>query len=291
MTLREQVASAPWWAKIVAKVILSRLPINASTWQSLGLFRHGAMDDDDYARGVFNSHWKRCGRPDLRGATVLELGPGDSVASAVIAAAHGARCILVDTGAFAAEATEVYHRLAARLRAEGLDPPDLSDADSVAGVLAACGADYLTEGLQSLRRIATGSVTMVFSQAVLEHVRRSEFTETIHELVRVLSPAGLASHRVDLRDHLGGGLDNLRIRSRFWETEFLARSGFYTNRLSFTEMVDVFRMTHGFVEPRIASTWNEPPISRRSMALEFRDRPDDDLLIASFDVVLGHRPA
>ena len=51
----------PWWAKIGAKVVLSRLPLNARTWQRLGLFSPGGMADADYARRVFESHLEAAG--------------------------------------------------------------------------------------------------------------------------------------------------------------------------------------------------------------------------------------
>lgn len=31
----------PWWAKIVAKIVLARTPITKSYWKKLGLFVHG----------------------------------------------------------------------------------------------------------------------------------------------------------------------------------------------------------------------------------------------------------
>jgi SAM-dependent methyltransferase len=289
LDLRGRVATAPWWAKIAGKLILARLPVAAGTWQRLGLFRHGAMDDDDYALQVFRSHWKRCGRPDLRGGVVLELGPGDSIATAVIARAHGARAVLVDSGAFAVGDVRVYRRLADRLRAEGQDAPDLSVAATKEEVLRLCDAEYLTEGIASLGRIADATVDMVFSQAVLEHVRRDEFESTLKELARVLTPNGHSSHRVDLRDHLGGGLDNLRFSRAVWESPIFARGGFYTNRLSYSEVLEGFSRTHDDVETRVLQSWESPPLDRRQIAQELRHRTDDDLMVAGFDV-LAKRP-
>ena len=284
--LRHRFAVAPWWAKIAAKLLLARIPLQSSTWQRIGLFRHGSMDDESYAVSVFRSHWKRSGLPELAGAVILELGPGDSIATAVIARASGASVILVDSGDFAVQDVETYQRLADRLRAEGLDPPDLSAAKSRADILRLCEAEYLTAGLESLRTIASGTVDLVFSQAVLEHVRRKEFSTTMHELNRILKPNGLASHRVDLRDHLGGGLDNLRFGERVWESRFFARSGFYTNRLAYSEMLAAFASSHEVISTRITQEWESPPIKRRHMASEFRGRVEPDLLVAGFDVLL-----
>ena len=276
----------PWWAKVGAKLFLAHIPVQPGTWQSLGLFRHGAMDDAAYSVGVFRSHVKRSGLSSLEGVQVLELGPGNSIATAVIAAAHGCTSTLVDAGDFASRDIGFYQRLAESLRAEGLRPPDLTDADSVGDVLEICGARYLTNGLNGLVSVASSSIDLVFSQAVLEHVRSAEFKATMTELNRILSPAGVSSHRVDLRDHLGGGLNNLRFAPGLWESRFFAESGFYTNRLSLSEMIAVFEMTHGHVNVIRTDRWESEPIRRRRLSRAFKDRTTEDLRVQGFNVVL-----
>ncbi len=292
-------AAVPWWGKICVKLVLSLLPVPPAAWQRLGLFRHGAMDEPAYADGIFHAHWKRARQPELHGATVLELGPGDSIATAVLAAANGARAVLVDSGAYASHDLSVYRVLAGRLSARGLPAPDLASAQSLVEVLERCGATYLTDGLSSLRDIPAGSIDLVFSQAVLEHIRRHEFEETIAELARVLKSGGAASHRVDLRDHLGGSLNNLRIPARVWESRWFSGAGFYTNRLSCSEMLEVFQKFYASAEHVATLTWERPPLERRKIAREFQNRPDSDMMIGGFDVVLrdpridelGARPA
>src|SRR5882672_391233 len=91
----------PWWGKTGAKIVLSRLPLDYRVWQRVGIFKHGQMDTGAYSLGVFNMHVEFAqltGR--LQGRTLVELGPGDGIATALLAAAHGARAILVDTGAY-----------------------------------------------------------------------------------------------------------------------------------------------------------------------------------------------
>ena len=53
------IRKIPWWLKIVIKIIFSRLPIRYSFWQSIGLFRHGKMDNTDYSIRVFKEHLKK----------------------------------------------------------------------------------------------------------------------------------------------------------------------------------------------------------------------------------------
>lgn len=281
----------PWWGKLLAKLVLSHLPVNYRVWQRLGLFRHGKMDHHAYLVGVFNSHLKRSGFENgIAGKTILELGPGDSVGTALVAASQGARSILLDTGAYAVRNIGFYRSLASELSRLGLNPPDLSGVSSLEGVLKACNAIYLTQGLTSLSEIATGSVDLIFSHAVLEHVRRHEFDQTVRECRRVIVPSGKVSHRVDLEDHLGGGLNNLRFSHRIWESQPFVESGFYTNRLRCSEMINAFRASGFDVELLACNSYPELPISRRALNEEFVNWPDDELMIRGFTVVLNPEP-
>ena len=220
---------------------------------------------------------------------MLELGPGDSVATALIAKAFGARAILVDAGPFARPDISAYRPLANVLREAGLAPPPLDTVTTLDDLLVACDASYLTQGLVDLRVIADESVDLVFSQAVLEHVRKHEFAATQQALARILKPGGVCSHRVDLRDHLGGGLNNLRFSERIWESPFFASAGFYTNRIGFDGMLKVFEQAGFEVEVTEIRRWDALPIDRRRLAGEFRHIADEVLTVSGFDVVLRRR--
>ncbi len=57
---------------------------------------------------------------------------------------------------------------------KGLLPPDMSGCTTIQDILSICNVTYLTEGLTSLIQIESDSVDLVFSQAVLEHIRGEE---------------------------------------------------------------------------------------------------------------------
>jgi predicted SAM-dependent methyltransferase len=255
------------------------------------MFSHGAMDRPDYALGVFKSHYDRTffarkGR-DFVG---LEIGPGDSIASAIIARAHGAdRCVLVDAGAYATKDLEPYRQVAKLLSDRGLEAPRLDGAASLREVLALCRGEYLTDGLTSLRDVPSASVDFIWSHAVLEHIRVDEFLPTMRELRRIVRSDGVCSHRVDLQDHLGGQLNNMRIPSHLWERDWMARSGFYTNRIRMRQMVGLFEEAGFAVDVPWTAEWSRIPTARSSMAREFHNLSDADLLVYAFDAVL--RPA
>lgn len=275
----------PWWAKIGGKLVLSRLPFRYQVWQVLGLFRHGKMDNTAYAIKVFTSHVEQVGNlSDLQGKVILEVGPGDSIATAIVASAYGARAILVDVGNFAKPELAFYRRLAEQLRSENLNPPDISQCESVDAILHACNAQYLTNGTQSLANVAENSVDIMFSQAVLEHVRKGEFSTFFQHCRRVIKPSGGASHVVDLKDHLGGSLNNLRFSEKLWESDFFSSSGFYTNRIQFEEMVSLVKQTGFEVNVVHVKRWDELPLSRNRMAEPFCDLSENELNVSGFSI-------
>ncbi|MCH7928982.1 MAG: methyltransferase domain-containing protein [Proteobacteria bacterium] len=277
-----------WRLKILAKIILSRLPFGYAFWKRLTLFEHGRMDDPAYAMNVFKRHFSRCEK-SLRsdGFVGLELGPGDSLSSALIFRAFGAsKVFLVDTGDFAGRDMESYCELAQHLRRVGYPAPSDDALGNVGRLLEACGAEYLTQGLDSLRSIADNSVDFIWSQAVLEHIRKRDFVDTLSELRRIMRKDGICSHRIDLRDHLDFALNNLRFKESLWETEFLSGSGFYTNRIRYGEMLDLFNEAGFRVVVCDVDYWSELPTPRKRMAEPFRSCPDSDLLVKGFDVML-----
>jgi SAM-dependent methyltransferase len=278
----------PWWAKLVAKIVLSRLPFDYRRWAALGLFKHGGMADPEYALDVFRAHFDRAEFPAKRhGFTCLELGPGDSLASAPIAYAFGAVCCyLVDSGDYACRDTAPLQGLLELLASRGKDISDLRDAKDWEDVLSRCNARYLVGGMDALSGIPNGAVDFVWSQAVLEHVRKRDFAKTMQELRRILSPGGCCSHTVDLTDHFNGQLNNLRFSAALWESPLFANSGFYTNRIRFGEMMQIFESA-GFEVVRISiRTWERLPTARRLLDAGFSMLPDKDLLTYGFDVVL-----
>ncbi len=138
----------------------------------------------------------------------------------------------------------------------------------------------------SLKAISDQSVDFIWSQAVLEHIRLHEFEETMNELRRVLRTDGVCSHRVDLKDYLGGGANNLRFGSYLWEADWMTSSGFYTNRIRFKEMMTIFENTGFDAQITNMNKWSEVPISREKLVREFREIDNENLLISGFNVIL-----
>jgi hypothetical protein len=278
-----------WWAKIAAKVVLSRIMPSYQVRQKLGLFRHGAMDRDPLRQirqveQVAGYH-REFGSGSPR--TILELGPGDSVGMALVAKAMGIdTSYLIDVGDFASQDMDVYTRLLACLRDNGYAPPQGIDTSNRDAMLESVGSSYKTVGTRALKEVPDTSVDVVFSTAVLEHVARSEFRHLIEETFRIMRPGAIAHHQIDLMDHLGGALNNLRFSERVWEGSLMSNSGFYTNRLRFSEILDIVKKAgFNFAVTQITS-WPEVPTPKSVLAPPFSTLPDDELKIATFGLLL-----
>jgi SAM-dependent methyltransferase len=277
-----------WSFKIIAKLIIARLPVPYSFWRSLSLFRHGSMDSTDYPIKIFNLHSKRAFPDGLpSNAVILELGPGDSVASALLGYAHGAsKTYLVDVGSFARKDTVFYQTLATDINNKGMQYPDLTAAIYFDDILQASNASYLTNGLSSLRTIPSDSVDFIWSHSVLEHVRMNELSPILSELHRILKPSGLSSHNIDYQDHLAYSLNNLRFPEKLWESDFFAKSGFYTNRVPAIKLHGLLQEAGFKILHEEFGKWPSLPIPRRTLNTDFKKFTDKELCNRTSHVLL-----
>ncbi len=284
MNLRTLKAAVPWPAKIAAKIVLSRLPFGYGLWQKLQLFRHGQMTDLGYAERAFAGHAGLVPATDGRSPVLLELGPGDSLLSVLLGCRLGAvHTWLVDAGKYAVDDAAFYSEAAAALGVPG------GPWATVGEMLSACRGTYLTSGMDSLRSVPTASVDFIWSQAVLEHVRRAEVGATAAELRRVLRPGGRMSHQVDFKDHLGGKLNSLRFSPETWEGRLFSESGFYTNRLRLGEVIQAFEAAGFGVEVRACTRWSSLPTPRSAMDAAFAGMTEEDLLVSDAHLVMQPR--
>ncbi len=245
----------PWYVKIPTKVVLSRLPVSGKVWQKLRLFRAGGMDSDEYARSIFYKHFDASGFSDLANKTILEIGPGNGLL----------------TGKYANEL--------------GAAKTWLIDSEPIAKVEPFPNTVYLTSGLKSFREVPDASVDFLFSNAVLEHIRLKEFLPLVLEMKRVLKPAGIASHQIDFRDHLQYALNNLRFSERVWESDFMAKSGFYTNRIPWAKMRAILE-EYFVVSVKARNVWPSLPTAQNKMSAQFRTMPEQDLMTLDCHAVL-----
>jgi SAM-dependent methyltransferase len=140
--------------------------------------------------------------------------------------------------------------------------------------------------LAALRRLPDQSFDFIFSNGVLQSVRKAELLDTLRELRRLIHPDGCSVHSIDLRDTMGQSLHHLRFSERVWESDWFQSAGFYTNRLRLSEVAQICRRA-GF-EPEFAEVNRFPaiPVPRHKLAEPYRGASDEDLLVATIRVVL-----
>jgi SAM-dependent methyltransferase len=277
---------APWWMKLSAKIILARIPISYSFWQRIGLFRHGHMDRAKYAISIVSRHVRNAGLVNqLSGKVVVELGPGDTISSGVVLHSMGASSYLIDAGTYAKKDVNTYLELVKAMDNTEV-PLEFSQIDSFDSLLEHANISYQTDGLESMKSIPDNSVDFIFSHAVLEHIALDEFLPTMEQCRRILKPSGVISHKIDFKDHLDGGLNNLRFSKNIWESNLFVNSGFYTNRIRFSQMQQLIEQAGFGLEILSTQRWDKVPISRNKLAGEFRNYSDDDLSVNGAEVLL-----
>jgi len=275
------------WIRIIFKIIFSRLPINYYTWKKINLFVHGHMNSPDYAFNVFNHHYSKV-KNDLSNNFVLcEVGPGDSLYSGFIGKCFGSsKAILVDDGTYATKEIKHYENLQKYLINNHQIGNQIDLTGDFDSLLNKNNIEYLSNGLESLKKLKTNSIDFLFSNAVLEHIPINIFVEMQKEIYRIIKPTGIISHTIDLRDHLGGGLNNLRFSNLVWESNLFKNSGFYTNRLRFSQIIKIFEDIGYDIDINIIEKWDNLPIriSRISKDLKLTN---EDLHVSIFDVLLN----
>lgn len=245
----------PWPVKFVTKLALGTAGVDYKRLKRAGLVEFGRMEDAQFASEIFNLHvlaplqeWHIA-----PGGTLLEVGPGDSVASGILGRAAGFSAVeLIDAGGFADLRPAALERLFASLGAESLRLTGTASEAEVLTRLQEVGITYHTQGVRSLRLLAAGSVTYSFSNTVLQHVYRDELCGLVQELGRVHAAGSHTSHSVNFTDHFSGGFVNQSLPAWFMESRLVKRANLYTNRISAAPLLEMFESA-GFAVRRLTT--------------------------------------
>src|SRR5680860_111685 len=280
-----KLTAAPWWAKVAIKIALGVVPIPYEKIRSALTGNRGGMEIPEYAQQIFErvkeQFMATSGSPE--GCTIMEIGPGGSLLTGVFAKAMGfERCILIDVGDFASRDPDMYKECIGILSGpdQEIFEHELNAQGDVLSALDSIGIHYYTDGILSLASLGNSSVDFSFSNAVLEHIKRKDFKDFSKELSRVHKDNSMSVHQIDYKDHLGGGLDNLRFSGNVWESPLFTNDGFYTNRYRHYEIRHYLENAGFSLIKEELSRWEKLPISRKQMALEFQEIDDDELLVS-----------
>lgn len=96
-------------------------------------------------------------------------------------------------------------------------------------------------------------------------------------MYRLIKPGGGISYNINYKDHLSESLNNLRFSKKIWESDLLANSGFYTNRVPSIKMHSMFKNVGFKIIHESFGKWNELPIPRSKISNEFKAFSDEDL--------------
>jgi hypothetical protein len=243
----------PWPVKVLTKLVLGTAGVDYKLLKRAGVVEFGRMEDAQFANETFDLHVLAPLRE--RGiapaGTLLELGPGDSVATGILGRAAGfSQVELIDAGSFADLRPPGLERLLASLGAEPLGLPQAATEAAVLARLQDAGISYRTEGLRSLKLLGSGTITYSFSNTVLQHVYLDELPGLVQELGRLHARGSNTSHSVNFTDHFSGGFVNHSLPAWVMESRLVKRANLYTNRIRATQLLEMFELA-GFAVHRL----------------------------------------
>ena len=223
---------------------------------------------------------RNCGI-DLHGKSYLELGPGKDFGSMLIVGENCRRAILADL--YLAPWDEEYHpAFYALLRSKLGRPAPLLERviaqNGYAGVI-----ETISEPAYALKSLKSGSIDVVFSNAVLEHV--NPLVGATRELFRVTKPGGFGVHQVDFRDHRNSNrpLEQLLESKAAFDAEFARRFGEIGTQIRPLELERYFKeagfsVTHADVNMTADTAYLDDLVARlRASQSAYRNWPRNDL--------------
>jgi len=281
-----------WWVIILAKLLLSFSPFIKRIFRAFGFYSPGLMLDYDYAINCFNEHYNAtmnlAGDSNI-GKVIVEFGPGGSNFSALIGHALGvSQSILIDIepiDQLTLESSEknfflIKDNLKSRGKYDTIQNYDFAGIDY----------RYMSEGIISLRHLESKSVDFLWSHSVLQHIYIDSFLSVLNEFHRILKPGSLMSHKVDLKDCIAFGLNNMRFSDVIWNSDRFFTSGFYTNRIRRDEMLNLFSDSGFDVIKTIDFYFEEAPLKLTQCSKDIRERYNDhDLIYSGMHCILRKR--
>ncbi len=285
MSLKEL---CPWQVKFHIKKFTSKHKALKNILRQLGIFKHGEGENPDYSYSIFQKHYQRVKKiiPN-ENFVCLEIGPGGYFSSSVISHLLGSKkTYMVDVEEINPNAIKSYPILLDFLKDKGLNTDEIKNLSNSHEILNAVQGVYYSKGIHSLSDIPDSSIDFIWSNACLEHIYIENFKDLISETKRILRGNGVCSHTIDLQDHLGYSLNNLRFSPEYWESDDIKQSGFYTNRIRYKEMIRIFEQIGFKVDIVETKRWDELPIDIQKLDPYFSKNKDEDLSVATFDVLL-----
>lgn len=240
--------------------------------------------DVDYALALVRSMEHAFDLTDLQvdETHMVEIGPGINLGAQLILASRGAKVTVADR--FLLGWDDAYHPLFYRALRErcGRAFAEL-DAVIAGGDHRSSSIVMLEEPAERLSSIASASVDLVYSTAVLEHVR--DMAETASELMRITRIGGWGFHQIDMRHHrnFARPLEHLLLSDEVFEAESEATNCESGSRLRSLEYRFEFERAGFTVTDAVTNMHAEEAYLRemlpklRRTGSSYRDWPECDL--------------
>lgn len=273
-----------WRVKLCTKLLVRLLPIKYESWRFFNLFKHGNMEDSSFSIQFFNEFFLAHVKNSK--IKILEIGPGDSLNTALLGYAYNfEKTYLLDLGFQAHQNLDQYRSFISKLNQMTGQKVSVMEFSSIAEMLEKCRAQYFTGGVNSLNEIETNSVDVIASNAVLEHLNVESIQYLMSQTYRILSDDGTAIHRIDFRDHIFGNFRHLNFSSEFSESDLIKRSGNYLNRLHLNQYMEIAKVSN--LQCKISRIMSEDkPSKMKFNASVSSDWVQDSSLVRSVDLVL-----
>jgi len=235
---------------------------------------------------------------DIKPSVVLEVGSGWHPVIPLLFHLAGARRIkmtdqvsLMDAS-LVASAASFIERNKARLAACQIDLPAewtsaiKRDSQSLERMLDALRIDY--DASFEFSKLANGSIDVLVSRAVLEHIRPDVLTSLLAQFRRVLKPGGHMCHVIDNTDHYAHADKSINyvnfLRFEDWQWRLLTINPFaYTNRLRHSDYRRLL-VAAGFRIVREVTRVDKKSLASLGcmpLAAKFRDKDLEDLATAT----------
>ena len=237
------------------------------------------------------------GSLDIEGKFILEIGPGNSLAIALLFLAHGARKVsLIDRfqHLFWDSRDIDFHKHILKKIAKSKAPCASSAINSISFDNNANSVNFDNDRIEYQQCDATRlpfaskSIDLVFSNAVLEHIHNPQ--KVICEIARVTKRNGIGIHEVDFRDHFfkQEPLRLLKYPDWLWNLMSWNRPG-YTNRLRAPDFLELFKSAGFDIQRQLTIREYEGNINNLKLDSRFKMYPPDDLRILAFWLMVKKR--
>ncbi len=163
--------------------------------------------------------------------------------------------------------------------------PVINTNETIISQLKKINAEYMTEGSDSYKKIEDKSIDIIYSNTVLQHIRRNIFDYTISEMARVLKPGGIMYHSVDLKDMLGGKKRHLEVSTEVWENDNHYAMACYTNRLQCNEMCNIFEKNGFIIRELERDFFHHKPVEKL-LCDQYKYIEDEELYTERFRIII-----